>query len=75
MKGYDDSCRPMLDELETDEVFDGYRATESDRSHRDSPAERARKIARLKAEVNAGSYKPDVKDIARLLTSCMDPTL
>jgi anti-sigma28 factor (negative regulator of flagellin synthesis) len=43
--------------------------------HRDSAEERADKIARLKAQVNAGRYEPDVMDIARLLTSAMDPTL
>ncbi|MCJ2165682.1 MULTISPECIES: flagellar biosynthesis anti-sigma factor FlgM [unclassified Pseudodesulfovibrio] len=75
MKGYDDSRSSTATHIETEQVFDDFGATESERSHRDSPAERARKIARLKAEVNSGSYEPDVMDIARLLTSAMDPTL
>lgn len=37
--------------------------------------ERADRIARLKREIRDGSYEPDIRDIARLLTSAMDPTL
>jgi len=75
MKGYDDSRAHGVAHIETEQVLDEFDATESDRPHRDSPDERARKIARLKAEVSSGEYKPDVMDIARLLTSAMDPTL
>lgn len=75
MKGYSDSRVHCVTDIETDQVFEEFGATETDRPHRDTPDERARKIARLKAEVNSGTYEPDVKDIARLLTSAMDPTL
>lgn len=75
MKGYDDSRVYRAADIEADQVFDEFDATESERPHRDPPDERASKIARLKAEVDAGTYKADVMDIARLLTSAMDPTL
>ncbi|WP_319541651.1 flagellar biosynthesis anti-sigma factor FlgM [uncultured Pseudodesulfovibrio sp.] len=75
MKGYTDSRAYCVADIETEQVFDNFSATESDRPHKDSPDERARKIARLKAKVNAGEYEPDVMDIAKLLTSAMDPTL
>ena len=75
MKGYQDIRVICATNIETKEVFDGFDAAESERPHRDAPDERTQKIARLKAEVNAGTYKADVMDIARLLTSAMDPTL
>jgi len=75
MKGYNDSRACCVADIETEQVFDDFNATESDRPHRDSPDERAQKIAHLKAKVNAGEYEPDVMDIAKLLTSAMDPTL
>ncbi len=75
MKGYKDSHVHCVADIETDQVFDEFDAAETERSHRDSPDERARKIARLKEEVSAGTYEADVMDIARLLTSAMDPTL
>lgn len=34
--------------------------------------ERARKLDTLKEQVRAGIYKPDIKDIARLLTSALN---
>lgn len=37
-----------------------------------SEEERARKLSALKEQVRAGVYKPDIKDIARLLTSALD---
>lgn len=37
--------------------------------------ERRERIQELKQQVRDGEYRPDVKDIARLLTSAMDPTL
>jgi anti-sigma28 factor (negative regulator of flagellin synthesis) len=61
--------------METERVFDGFDAVESDHSRREEEDARVRRIARLKSEVRSGSYKPDVQDIARLLTSAMDPTL
>jgi len=75
MKDYDDRRRPTAAQKETEQVFDDFDAAQPERSYRDTPSERARKIARLKREVNSGNYKPDVMDIARLLTSAMDPTL
>jgi len=75
MKGYKDSRVQRAADMKTERVFDEFDATESERPHRDPPDERARKIARLKAEVDAGTYKADIMDIARLLTSAMDPTL
>ena len=75
MKGYDDSRDCNAAPMEAERVFDGFDDVETAHRHRDSAEERAHKIARLKAEVNSGRYKPDVLDIARLLTSAMDPTL
>jgi hypothetical protein len=75
MKGYDDSRVLDAADRETDCVIDGFDDVETGPRHRDTPDERARKIARLKAEVDSGRYEPDVMDIARLLTSAMDPTL
>ncbi|WP_272700972.1 flagellar biosynthesis anti-sigma factor FlgM [Desulfovibrio sp. Fe33] len=74
MKGYEDSRGRTADDIETEHMLDAFGEVCSGR-HRDTAEERASKIARLKAEVNAGRYKPDVMDIARLLTSAMDPTL
>jgi len=34
--------------------------------------ERARKLNALKEQIRDGLYKPDIKDIARLLTSALD---
>ncbi|WP_250645567.1 flagellar biosynthesis anti-sigma factor FlgM [Salidesulfovibrio onnuriiensis] len=34
--------------------------------------DRARKLEALKQQVRAGLYKPDIKDIARLLTSALN---
>jgi len=75
MKGYDERCVTDVADIETDRVFDEFDATESKRFHRQEEEERARKIARLKNEVRTGEYQADVMDIARLLTSAMDPTL
>ncbi|MDD3313871.1 flagellar biosynthesis anti-sigma factor FlgM [Pseudodesulfovibrio sp.] len=74
MKGYDDSRAEHAADIETDSVFEGFDATES-RHHLGEDEERARKIARLREEVRTGVYRADVRDIARLLTSAMDPTL
>ena len=74
MKGYEDRRERHAAHIETERVFEEFDATQSDRPRRDDE-DRARKIARLKAEVESGDYKPDVQDIARLLTSAMDPTL
>lgn len=74
MKGYDDSCGRTAAHMETERVFDGFDDVDTGR-HRDTAEERADKIARLKEAVNSGRYEPDVMDIARLLTSAMDPTL
>ncbi|WP_319469623.1 flagellar biosynthesis anti-sigma factor FlgM [uncultured Pseudodesulfovibrio sp.] len=75
MKGYDESRTHCAANIETERVFDEFDATESERSRRDESEERARKIARLRNEVRTGDYEPDVHDIARLLTSAMDPSL
>jgi len=75
MKGYDDSRSYGAANIETERVFDEFDATESERVLRQEEDERRRKIARLKAEVRSGEYQADVRDIARLLTSAMDPTL
>ena len=75
MKGYDKGRTTYAANIKTDQVFEGFDDTEQDRPHKDSSEERARKIARLKAQIHAGKYEPDVMDIARLLTSAMDPTL
>ena len=74
MKGYKDSRAYGAADMETERVFEGFNATESERRHGEDD-ERARKIARLKEEVRSGAYRADIRDIARLLTSCMDPTL
>ncbi|MEF2230183.1 MAG: flagellar biosynthesis anti-sigma factor FlgM [Pseudodesulfovibrio sp.] len=74
MKGYKDSRAYGAAPMEAKRLFDGFDATESERRSGEDE-ERARKIARLKTEVRQGVYKADIKDIARLLTSCMDPTL
>lgn len=39
------------------------------------PRTRRDRIEELKQQVKDGEYQPDIKDIARLLTSAMDPTL
>ncbi|QGY39738.1 flagellar biosynthesis anti-sigma factor FlgM [Pseudodesulfovibrio cashew] len=75
MKGYDERRAFGAADIETERVLDEFDATESERSRREEAAERRRKIARLKQEVRSGEYKADVHDIARLLTSAMDPTL
>jgi anti-sigma28 factor (negative regulator of flagellin synthesis) len=75
MKGYNDSRVLCTTNIETEQVFDEFDATKSDRPYRASREERARKIARLKSEIKSGEYEADVMDIARLLTSAMDPTL
>ncbi len=74
MKGYSKSRSTGAANIETERVFEEFDATESERYQREE-SERARKIARLKEEVRSGEYKADVMDIARLLTSAMDPTL
>ena len=74
MKGYENRRGQSSGKMETEHVLDEFDEVCSGR-HRDTAEERASKIARLKAEVNSGQYKPDVMDIARLLTSAMDPTL
>ncbi|MEZ7196090.1 MULTISPECIES: flagellar biosynthesis anti-sigma factor FlgM [Pseudodesulfovibrio] len=74
MKGYDDRRGPSAAHMETERVLDAFDEVDTGR-HRDTAEERAVKIARLKAAVNSGRYEPDVMDIARLLTSAMDPTL
>jgi len=74
MKGYDDRDQ-RAEQLYADQVFDDFDATESERTRRDEAVERARKVARLKEQVRSGTYQADIKDIARLLTSAMDPTL
>lgn len=75
MKGYNESRVLCMADIETEQVFEDFDATESERSHKDEADERAQKIARLKMEIQSGDYEPDVLDIARLLTSAMDPTL
>lgn len=75
MKGYSDSHVYCMADIETEQVFENFGATETDRPHRDDTDDRTRKIARLKSEIQSGDYEPDVMDIARLLTSAMDPTL
>lgn len=74
MKGYDERRTRSVTDIETERVFEEFDSTESDRGLREEE-ERAQKIARLKEEVQSGEYKADVMDIARLLTSAMDPTL
>lgn len=74
MKGYDDSRARNAADTQAERMFEEFDAATSDRARREED-ERARKIARLKAEVKAGEYQADIKDIARLLTSAMDPTL
>jgi len=75
MKGYDESYVTDVANIETERVFSEFDATESEQTRRQEAEERALKIARLKEEVRAGEYRADVMDIARLLTSAMDPTL
>ncbi|SOB59131.1 conserved protein of unknown function [Pseudodesulfovibrio profundus] len=75
MKGYDESGIRDATNIETERVFNEFDATQSDRTGRSEAEERARKIARLKQEVKSGEYQADVHDIARLLTSAMDPML
>ena len=41
----------------------------------DEDVQRAERIARLKEQVRKGTYQPDVRDLAHLLTSAMNPTL
>lgn len=48
------------------------RRSREDFSFRESDEERARKLDALKEQVRAGLYKPDIKDIARLLTSALN---
>jgi anti-sigma28 factor (negative regulator of flagellin synthesis) len=74
MKRHDDSRDSFAAEMETERVFDGFNAVESEHSRREIE-ERVHKIARLKSEVSSGRYQADIKDIARLLTSAMDPML
>ncbi|WP_419785861.1 flagellar biosynthesis anti-sigma factor FlgM [Pseudodesulfovibrio sp.] len=73
MKGYYEIRINCADDIETESVLDSFDAVES--RHHGEAEDRALKIARLKDEVRAGSYRADIKDIARLLTSAMDPTL
>lgn len=75
MKGYDESGAKGIADMETERVFNEFDATQSERTGRSETDERARKIARLKQEVKSGEYQADVQDIARLLTSAMDPML
>ena len=75
MKGYEDSRANGAADIEREHVLEGFDAAQCEHGHRDNPDERARKIARLKSEVRSGEYRADVMDIARLLTSAMDPTL
>ncbi|MBI9080064.1 MAG: flagellar biosynthesis anti-sigma factor FlgM [Pseudodesulfovibrio sp.] len=75
MKGYNDSRVNCTANIETEQVFEEFDATESNRPCKEGLDERALKIARLKSEIKSGSYEADVMDIARLLTSAMDPTL
>lgn len=75
MKGYDERHARGMADMETERVFEEFDATQSESFHREEAEERARKIARLKEEVRSGDYEADVHDIARLLTSAMDPTL
>lgn len=51
------------------------RAEQRKQRERDVRDERARKLDDLKAQVRAGVYKPDIKDIARLLTSALEETV
>lgn len=74
MKVYEDCRGASVAHMETERVFDGFDDVDTGR-HRDTAEERADKIARLKEAVNSGRYEPDVMDIAKLLTSAMDPTL
>lgn len=75
MKGYNESGTTGAANIQTERVFDEFDATESEHFRKEEDEARARKIARLKNEVRSGDYKADVMDIARLLTSAMDPTL
>ncbi|WP_018125882.1 flagellar biosynthesis anti-sigma factor FlgM [Desulfovibrio oxyclinae] len=51
------------------------RADEKRRAEDEVERGRRRRIEELKRQVREGDYSPDLKDIARLLTSAMDPTL
>lgn len=75
MKGYDESHARSVADIETKEIFEGFDATESENDRRHEAEERKKKIAKLKQEVRSGEYQADVYDIARLLTSAMDPML
>lgn len=75
MKGYEERRAHCMADIETERVFEEFDAAETESLRRDEAEERARKIARLKEEVRTGEYQADVHDIARLLTSAMDPTL
>ena len=75
MKGYEKSHDHCVTDIATERVFEEFDAAETESTRREEADERARKIARLKEEVRSGDYQADVHDIARLLTSAMDPTL
>jgi hypothetical protein len=75
MKRHDNRRDGCAASVETERVFEGFDAIRSERLRKEEEDERARRIARLKSEIRSGLYKPDVKDISRLLTSAMDPTL
>ncbi|WP_285906527.1 flagellar biosynthesis anti-sigma factor FlgM [Pseudodesulfovibrio pelocollis] len=79
-----ESGRDSAAEIETERVLSDFDAARGERPDRarlgrdrfdhEEEAERARKIARLKSLVRSGQYRADIKDIAKLLTSAMDPT-
>jgi anti-sigma28 factor (negative regulator of flagellin synthesis) len=75
MKGYDDSRTSGAADIERERVLEGFDSAQCEHGHREDPDERAVKIARLRSEVRSGEYRADIMDIARLLTSAMDPTL
>jgi len=71
--------RASAAEIETERILREFDAARGERPDRDRPslteeAQRIEKIARLKSLVRSGDYRPDIRDIARLLTSAMDPT-
>ena len=75
MKRHDERRSQCAASVETERVLEGFDAVRSERLRKEEEDERARRIARLKSQIRSGQYRPDIKDIARLLTSAMDPTL
>lgn len=53
----------------------GYPGVESTAPEEEHNAERAERVRRLKAQIKAGTYRADIKDIAMQLAAAMDPIM